>query len=272
MAMKLFEHNKAAYEAASQMLPVTGKACIIHPTGTGKSFIGFKFCEDNPDKTICWLSPSEYIFKTQLENLRTASDGYEPKNIKFYTYAKLMLMEPEEIANIAPDLIVVDEFHRVGAAEWGAGFDRLINSYPNVPILGLSATAIRYLDNNRNMADEIFDGNIASEITLGEAIVRGILKAPKYILSVFSYQNQFDQMQSRVKRAKSMAVRDEAESYLDALRRALEKADGLDIIFEKHMADKSGKYLVFCANYEHMQEMVSKTPDFFGKIDLRIPT
>ena len=69
MAMNLFEHNKTAYKAAVHMLDERGKAAVIHPTGTGKSFIGFKLCEDNPDKTICWLSPSRYIYQTQLENL-----------------------------------------------------------------------------------------------------------------------------------------------------------------------------------------------------------
>ena len=44
-----------------------GKAAIVHPTGTGKSYIAFKLIEDNPEKVVIWLSPSEYIFKTQLE-------------------------------------------------------------------------------------------------------------------------------------------------------------------------------------------------------------
>ena len=66
--IELFEHNQVAYDAAVAMLDDTGKAAIVHPTGTGKSFIGFKLCEEHPDKVICWLSPSEYIFKTQLEN------------------------------------------------------------------------------------------------------------------------------------------------------------------------------------------------------------
>ena len=69
MEIKLFEHNQQAYKAAVAMLAETGKAAIVHPTGTGKSFIGFKLCEENPDKMILWLSPSENIFKTQLENL-----------------------------------------------------------------------------------------------------------------------------------------------------------------------------------------------------------
>ena len=55
MAIELFEHNRIAYEAVVEMLKETGKAAIVHPTGTGKSFIGFKLCEDNPDKTIFWL-------------------------------------------------------------------------------------------------------------------------------------------------------------------------------------------------------------------------
>ena len=175
MAMHLYEHNQQAYEAAVRMLAERGKAAVIHPTGTGKSFIGFKLCEDNADKTICWFSPSRYIYQTQLENLREVSEDYSPENVKFFTYAKLMLMSEEEIAEIQPDYIILDEYHRVGAEQWGQGVDNVLRMYPNVPVLGLSATAIRYLDNQRNMTEELLDGNIASEMTLGEAIVRGIL-------------------------------------------------------------------------------------------------
>ena len=78
------------------------------------------------------------------------------------------------LSDIKPDFIILDEFHRCGAEMWGHGVERLLSAYHGTPILGLSATAIRYLDNQRNMTDEFFDGNIASEISLGEAIVRGI--------------------------------------------------------------------------------------------------
>ncbi len=267
MKITLFKHNRIAYEAALSMLEKTGKAAIIHPTGTGKSFIGFKLCEDFPDKTVCWLSSSEYIFKTQLENLKTASDGYEPENIRFFTYAKLMLMSGDELAKICPDYIILDEFHRCGAKQWGAGVQKLLAAYPAVPILGLSATNIRYLDNRRDMADELFDGNVASEMTLGEAIVRGILNPPKYVLSVFSYQKDLEKYERRVKRAKSKAVRDAAQRYFEALRRALDKADGLDEIFAKHITDKGGKYIVFCSSKEHMDEIIGKVPEWFARVD-----
>ena len=94
-----------------------------------------------------------------------------------------MNMTDEELADIQQDLAVYDEFHRGGAAFWGAGLRRFQNMYPNVPTFGLYATAIRYLDNQRDMADERLDGNVASEMTLSESIVRGILNPLKYTLS-----------------------------------------------------------------------------------------
>lgn len=266
MSMELFKHNADAYASAVTMMHETGKAAIIHPTGTGKSFIGFKLCEEHPASIICWLSPSEYIFKTQVENLK-ATGVCPPANIRFFTYAKLMYMSEQERKEIQPAYIILDEFHRCGADMWGQGVQELLRTYPEVPILGLSATAIRYLDHQRDMADELFDGHIASEMTLGQAIVRGILHAPTYVLSIYAYQKELERYQRRIRRAKNQAVRDEAEQCLEALRRALDKADGLDDVFAKHMTDTHGKYLMFCANYAHLCDMVKQVPVWFSKVD-----
>lgn len=190
--IKLFEHNETAYISAIQMLTETGKAAVIHPTGTGKSFIAFKLCYDNADKKICWLSPGEYIFKTQCENLAAAGSAV-PRNIAFFTYAKLMT--DAELEEIKPDYIILDEFHRCGAEMWGQGVKRLLNLYSDTPILGLTATNIRYLDNRRDMAD------------------------------------------------------------------------GLDKVFAKHMPKSGGKYIVFCASFDHMNEMADKAKEWFAKVD-----
>ena len=192
--IKLFEHNETAYISAIQMLTETGKAAVIHPTGTGKSFIAFKLCYDNADKKICWLSPGEYIFKTQCENLAAAGSAV-PRNIAFFTYAKLMLMTDAELEEIKPDYIILDEFHRCGAEMWGQGVNRLLNIYSDIPVLGLTATNIRYLDNRRDMADE------------------------------------------------------------------------LDKVFAKHMPKRDGKYIVFCASFDHMNEMADKAKEWFAKVD-----
>lgn len=268
--LQLFEHNEKAYRAAVQMMEECGKAAIVHPTGTGKSYIAFKLIEEHPADTIFWLSPSEYIFKTQIENLKQQNPDFPLANVHFYTYAKLMCCATEEleaIAGVNPAYIILDEFHRVGAECWGASTLELLKLCPDAKILGLSATNIRYLDNNRDMAEELFDGHIASEMTLGEAIVRGILPAPKYVTTVYQYQKELTRYQNRIDNLRSAGIQDVNQKYLDALRRALEKADGLDKVFAHHITNRSGKYIVFCANKEHMDEMVSHVPEWFAKVN-----
>ena len=267
MAIPLFEHNERAYLAAMDMLQEKGRAAVIHPTGTGKSFIAFRCCEEMSSQKICWLSPSRYIFETQLENVREADPSYDASNITFYTYAKLALMTEEELLAIVPDCIVLDEFHRCGAQMWGQGVERLRMLFPKAMLLGLSATAVRYLDHQRNMAGELFDSNIASEMTLGEAITRGILQPPTYVTALYAAQKSLLQIENRVRNTSNPMVRADAEKLLEALRRSLEKADGLDTVFHKHLPDKAGKYIVFCVNAGHMREIIAKVPEWFAKID-----
>ena len=211
MALRLFEHNEKAYYAAIRMMEQYGKASVVHPTGTGKSYIAFKLIEDNSEKVVIWLSPSESIFKTQLESLKTLC--------------------------------------------------------PKAKLLGLTTTNIRYLDNNRDMAEELFDGHIAIDMTLGEAVVRSILPTPKYVTTVYQYQKTLAKYQVRVDNLRAQGIQDANRKYLDALRRALEQADGLDRVFAHHITNKSGKYIVFCANKEHMDEMVSHVPEWFAGVN-----
>ena len=273
MALALFEHNAKAYQAATAMLEHYGKAAVIHPTGTGKSYIAFKLIEDYPDAAVLWLSPSEYIFKTQLESLQKQDPEFPLDNVHFYTYAKLLFCTEEQLADIAalrPAYIIMDEFHRAGAERWGEKVQKLLELCPEAKLLGLTATNVRYLDNNRDMAEELFDSHIASEMTLGEAIVRGILPAPKYVTTVFRYQNELAKYQARVDSMRSLGVQDANQKYLDALRRALDQADGLDRVFAKHITETCGKYIVFCSGKEHMDEMVSHVPEWFAGVNKNV--
>lgn len=265
MSISLFPHNQKAYESLLETLKTERRACIIHPTGTGKSFIGFKYCEDHPEQSVLWLSPSEYIFKTQCESL-AATGTHMPKNITFMTYAKLSMLESEELDSLHPDVVILDEMHRAAAPTWEQPVQSLIAHKPEPVVIGLTATHIRYLDGQKDTT-ETFNLNIASEMNLGEAIALGILTPPRYVLSVYSYQDELEAYEKRIRRAKSKIVRDEANEYFEALRRAIEMAEGLDAIFAKHMKTGTGKYLVFCANIEHLDEMIEKAPEWFRKVD-----
>ena len=47
--------TEKAYHAAIRMMEQYGKASVVHPTGTGKSYIAFKLIEDNSEKVVIWL-------------------------------------------------------------------------------------------------------------------------------------------------------------------------------------------------------------------------
>lgn len=261
MSIHLYRHNEDAYQAAERMLDEKGMAAVIHPTGSGKSMIAFKLAERHSESHFLWLSPSEYIYQTQLENT-----GLAFPNIAYMSYSRLMKNE-DCIETLHPDYIILDEFHRCGAAEWGRSVKKLLDTYPEAKRLGLSATNIRYLDNQRNMAVEIFEGNIASEMTLGEAIIRGILPEPKYVIAMYSYKKELEQLKKRIKNLSNNGLIEENQKLLEQLRRALEQADGLDDVFAKHMSKKSGKYILFCSSKEHMDEMKDQAGEWFHKVD-----
>ena len=250
VALRLFEHNEKAYRAAVRMMEQYGKAAIVHPTGTGKSYIAFKLIEDNPEKVVIWLSPSKYIFKTQLESLKRNDPDFPLANIHFYTYAKRMCCtqaQLDEIAAQKPAYIIFDESHRAGAECWGESTVALLKLCPDAKLLGLTATNIRYLDNNRDMAEELFDSRVASNMTLGEAVVMGILPAPKYVTTVYQYQKALAKYQARVDNLRTPGIQDVNQKYLDALRRALEQADGLDKVFADFKTDTGDRLkLLFC--------------------------
>ncbi|MCR4647187.1 MAG: Helicase associated domain protein [Oscillospiraceae bacterium] len=266
MAVQLFEHNQTAYNAAVAMLAETGKAAVIHPTGTGSAFIGFKLCEENANKRILWLSPLETVFRTQCENWASAG-GEKLDNIFFLTYAKLMMLSAEELSELLPDMMVYDEYHRAGATCWVQGVERLRSMYPDLPVLGLSAANTCDLDGRRDMTEEWFGNTTASEMTLGEAIARGVLDPSKYVLSACSCQKDLEKYRERVQGIKSETVRDEAAACLEALRRALENTAGLDAVFDQHMTERHGKYIVFVPDHDTMLEYMTLAQTWFGKID-----
>lgn len=47
--MDLLPHNKTAYENVVAHLEKSDRTCVVHPTGTGKSYIALQYIEDHPD-------------------------------------------------------------------------------------------------------------------------------------------------------------------------------------------------------------------------------
>ena len=108
---------------------------------------------------------------------------------------------------------------------------------------------------------------MASEMSVAEAIATGILPAPTYVIALFSYQKELEKYERRINSIRYRHVYDESARYLEALRRTLEMSVGLDQVFQKHMAHKSGKYILFCSSHEHMEAVKGHIPEWFSGVD-----
>ena len=255
MAIELYPHNQQTYARMIEKFETSNRVGIVQPTGTGKSFLYLKWIEDHPNDTFVVLSPSTEIF-TQLQEYAESSG--EPdllKSVETISYQALLRMTDEEVLAIHPDKMVLDEFHRTGAELWGPSLQRLLDANPHTQVLGASATPVRYLDDSKDMASEIFDRNLAVEMTLGEAVERKILSTPTYVPVWYDIDGKMNRYKQDVALMDDGQKRGELEEKLEQLKRRLEDSYGADQIFRKYMPHDHGKYIVFCRSKEHLVEM-----------------
>ncbi|MBO5239335.1 MAG: Helicase associated domain protein [Lachnospiraceae bacterium] len=268
MGIQLYKHNQEAYTKVKATLAEKRKACVVHPTGTGKSYIAFKLIEDHPVEKFLWLGPSEYIYRLQVEKLKR-KQGIAFDNVEFHTYAWLM-RNKDALDKLHPDYIILDEFHRCGAKYWGNSISKLLELYPDACLFGMTATNIRYLDKRRNMAEELFDGNICSEFDLVEAMVRGYLPVPTYVVCAYYYQEKLKEYEERISKQQNAVLKQENVRVLEKLRSSVEQAQDMSRVFAKHIKKKNGRFIVFCTNLDKMYEMMTRVPEWFAEID-RLP-
>lgn len=259
--VKLYKHNEETYEKIKKEFNICNKVAVIQATGTGKGYLILKYIQDNPNINKIILAPSNYI----LEQMQNEANSELP-NTKLFTYKKIVNMTHEQLKDLKADFIALDEFHRCGAKTWRVGINKLIDIFPNAKVLGTSATPIRYLDNQRDMSDEIFNGNIVTKLSLTEAIVKNILPMPKYIYALFTLEDEFAKMIEKIGKSKNNK-NDKIDllKKLDKLKNNLDKSRGVPQILNKYINKNEDKFIVFCKDKTHQDKMIKVVDDWFLK-------
>ena len=267
MSVKLYSHNQETYDRLTKMFETGDRVGVVQPTGTGKSFLFLKWIEDHPRDKIAFLSPSVEIFNQLSDFVAETNDEALLSNVEMITYQTLNNMTVDEISKLHFDKIIIDEFHRTGAEQWGPSLQHLLDVNTDAKVLGATATPVRYLDNAKDMADEIFSNNLARYMTLGEAVEKGILPTPNYVPVWYDYDNKLKQYQEDIDSITNPNDRAELEEKLQDLKNNLQNSYGAEDIFAKHMPSNHGKYIVFCRDYEHLQEMLKTVPVWLSKVN-----
>lgn len=251
MGTQLYPHNEKAYEKVMEAFKTSNRTCICHPTGTGKSYIVAAVCQHF--EKVLVLAPNMFVLNQQEEALK----GH--KSVSYMTYAWLLLHYSE--IKTKYDIIVLDEFHRAGAEEWGTAVNLFLESQPQAKVLGTSATPIRYLDNEKDMAKELFNNNIASSLSIAEAWHSHILPIPTYITGYFSFDSLVNTAINSIKN--NPTLRDEEKKdrirRLKKIRLEWQKSVGMAKILKKHLNKDSHRMIVFCDHVDYLEKAEKAT-------------
>ena len=233
----LLPHNQEAFQKVMEHFHSNKRAAVVHATGTGKSFIIAAVASRFAGRIVV-IAPNTFV----LDETRKLCGG----KVDFRTYASVMY---DDSPASDYELIVLDEFHRAGAEEWGKGVDRLLAANPDAKVLGTSATAIRYLDGQRNMSDELFDGNVVSSLPLREAIDRGIIPEPTYVASLYAFDDTYAAVKQQIMASnkKSEEEKMKAMRTLDGIAHNWENAHGVGLIMRKYLDKDIKRIIVFCS-------------------------
>ena len=246
----LHEHNQKTYENICHMYGEgIQRVAIVQPTGSGKSLLMAKLIEDNPNSRFFVLSTSHKIndqFKSKL-------DEKILDNLECNIYWNMPNMKQEVMESLQPDYIFLGEMHRALAKEWSKGINVLLNMYPDAKVLGLSATPIRYLDKCRNVAEELFGGNLACDMSLSQAILDGILPMARYVCGVYSYEKDAESLNKKIEKScNSEEEKKELLKELKILKENLDKGHDVSDIFKKYVVSGNEKFVVFLKNTTHL--------------------
>lgn len=262
MGFELFAHNQETFNNMLRLFENNRMVAAVQPTGTGKSLLFLKWTETHPNHEVLVCSPSNYI-SGQLRAYCEKADA-ELENLQSITYSKLLTMDETDMAETQADFIVLDEFHRCGAREWGRGVMTLLETHPKALVFGTSATPVRYLDNGRNMADELFQGVYAVNMSLSEAISKKLLPAPIYVGSYYRLEGELALLEMRAQQSNNEYLKATLNRKIEKAKRLLvEKQCGVHDIFKKHLTETGGHYLVFCSCQEHLEKAFDECDEWF---------
>ena len=244
---KLLPHNKIAYQKICKAFETSDRTCVVHPTGTGKSYLIAAVSENY--KNVLILGPNNFVLNQVHDVLAWRKNG-----IEYMTYSMLSTIDvkPKDYS-----LICLDEFHRVGAATWQTHVKELLDANPQAKVFGTTATPIRFLDNERDMSEEIFGHNVASYIPIGEAWSRGILPIPAFVVGLFDFHKTLEDAERYIRDTKKLSD-DEKRKRLFKLSNARlewENSLGMPSILQRHLDKDIRRVIIFCADIARLESM-----------------
>ncbi len=249
--IELLEHNKETYKRLCDVLEDNNKCALVQATGTGKSYIAGKYIEEYANKALI-LVPTNAIADAWSDLLRGAE-----KEVEIITY-QAFAREPHNFFDY--DLVIADEMHHLGSDVWGKKFVETYLQSENHKIIGLTATEIRYLDNSRDMAEEIFENIRVDGCDLPTAINTGVLPTFKYVSALYCDESDFDEWKEKAGKIKDIKTQTELKGRLDV---CIKNMVSVKQAVNENLTDDYKKIIVFLNNVESKETALEMFRDVF---------
>lgn len=189
LEVRPFPHQRDMLERLRVERDIRGRHrnLLVAATGTGKTVMAAldyrRLCKESTGgrPRLLFVAHRKEILKQSLRTYREVLDdasfgellygGADPREWN-HVFASVQSLNVQRLEQLAPDhfdVIVIDEFHHATAST----YRRVINHFAPKELLGLTATPERM--DGLNVQDEFFDGRIAAEMRLWEALENDLL-------------------------------------------------------------------------------------------------
>ncbi|MCL3996580.1 DUF3427 domain-containing protein [Streptomyces lavenduligriseus] len=189
LEVRPYPHQRDMLERLSIEREIRGRHrnLLVAATGTGKTVMAAldyrNLCRQSRDgrPTLLFVAHRKEILNQSLRTYREVLDdasfgellyaGQDPQDWN-HVFASVQSLNIRRLEQLAPDhfdIIVIDEFHHATATT----YRRVIDHFKPKELLGLTATPERM--DGLNVQDEFFDGRIAAEMRLWEALENDLL-------------------------------------------------------------------------------------------------
>ncbi len=258
----LHKHNYGPYINLEKYYNLYDKFCIVHATGTGKSYLSIQLMYDilrkKEDSKFLYTVPANNIKKQivdEINQLPLANEEREKikRSIEFITYQALSSKNEEELKNY--DLCIVDEFQHLGADKWSRNIKKMEER--GIKILGLSATPIReeYTSTPENVAETFFDGNVASYYDIVDAWIDKVLPVPIYKASKIELLERCEKLKNKVDSSNvSEEEREKVYRAYNKIKTEIKEEHKMPEDIIRNNIKKDGKYIYFCSTIQDLME------------------
>ena len=251
----LYDHNITSYEKITEAFQEQDIAAIVHATGTGKSYNALQLAYDNKNKKITYVVPSKGIIehiKRIINNNPNLNFERDFPNLEFRTYQSFINLNQDEIKNLDIDILILDEFHHIGAPIWGQRINQLIETHPETKIFGMTAYTVRDRGTSyeRDMTNpdtnELFSNKVVSRYDLCDAMIDGVLPKPIYKSAYVNLIGTEMLLEEKV-RALDATTKEYQEymTILTNIKKRIHEAPSMSDVIKRNIKP-NGKYIYFC--------------------------